>query len=467
GQVREIQVPVEIGAESAIFGIGITDPADAVTLSLRSPSGAIFTASSVGAGIEFSSEPNSKAFQILAPEAGTWTIIVSAGTIVNGNLEAFSSAEHDGVHFGVSVTKETLAFPEMVEVQAAPTFGGERVIGATVAGNVIRPDGSRVAITLFDDGLATHGDKIAGDGIYTALFSQYNMSGTYTFELTVLCSGGVTSAGEVLFDFAPQNTKSVPAFTRTASATTVVTGVPVGADLSITKIASPNPVVTGSNVTYTLTVINNGPGAAANVVVTDNLPASTTFVSCSSTGGGVCSGSGNNRSITFTSLAAGASATINLGAKVDCSVTDGTAIGNMATVGSSTPDPDISNNSKTATITASNPPPTITGTSADPSVLWPPNHKMVNVTVNYTVTDNCPPPANACTLSVTSNEPVDGTGDGDTAPDWEIIDAHHVRLRAERAGNGPGRIYTIAITCTDNVGSSSSKTVTVTVPHNQ
>ncbi|MGH9753919.1 MAG: VWA domain-containing protein, partial [Blastocatellia bacterium] len=467
GQVREIQVPVEMGVESAIFGIGIINPADAVTLSLRSPSGAIITASSVDPGIEFSSEPNSKAFQILAPEAGTWTIIISAGTIVNGNLEVFSSAEHDGVHFGVSLTKETLDFPEVAEVQAAPTFGGERVVNATVMGDVIRPDGSRVAITLFDNGLAIHGDMIPGDGIYSARFSQYNMSGTYTFDLTVMSSGGMTFAGEALFDFAPLNTKPVPAFTRMASATAVVGDVPVGADLSITQVASPNPVVTGSNVTYTLTVANNGPGAAANVVVTDNLPASTTFVSCSSTNGGTCSGSGNNRSITFTSLAAGASATIDLVANVDCSAPDGTVISNMATVGSSTPDPDVSNNSKTATTTASNPPPTVTEASANPSVLWPPNHKMVNVMVNYTVTDNCPLPANACVLSVTSNEPIDGTGDGDTAPDWEIIDAHNVRLRAERAGTGTGRIYTIAITCTDNVGSSSRKTVTVTVPHNR
>jgi hypothetical protein len=69
-------------------------------------------------------------------------------------------------------------------------------------------------------------------------------------------------------------------------------------------------------------------------------------------------------------------------------------------------------------------------------------------------------------LTVSSNEPVNGTGDGNTSPDWEVIDAHHVRLRAERAGNGDGRTYTISITCTnDTNGLSSTKTVTVLVPH--
>lgn len=111
-------------------------------------------------------------------------------------------------------------------------------------------------------------------------------------------------------------------------------------------------------------------------------------------------------------------------------------------------------------------PPAITDVSASSASLSPPNHKMVNVTVNYSVSDNCGA-SPGCVLSVTSNEAVDGTGDGDTSPDWEVIDAHHLRLRAERAGGGTGRIYTITITCTDDAGNSSAKTVTVGVPHDR
>ncbi|MBI3909715.1 MAG: DUF11 domain-containing protein [Armatimonadetes bacterium] len=237
------------------------------------------------------------------------------------------------------------------------------------------------------------------------------------------------------------------------------------ADLSITKTAVPNPVLTGSNVTYTITVTNNGPGPAPNVTVTDNLPATTTFVSCLATGGGVCGGSGNNRTVTFASIPAGTSVTITLVAQVNCPVPDGTLISDTATVSSDAPDPNIANNSATATTTASNPPPIISDASVNLSVLWPPNHKLVPVTVNYTITDNCGPVSTS--LSVSSNEPVNGLGDGDTAPDWEIIDAHHVRLRSERSGGGNGRIYTITITATDSAGNTSTATVAVAVPHNK
>ncbi len=110
-----------------------------------------------------------------------------------------------------------------------------------------------------------------------------------------------------------------------------------------------------------------------------------------------------------------------------------------------------------------NTPPVITNVSATPNVLWPANHKMRNVTINYAAVDNCSPVTNV--LSVTSNEPVNGTGDGDTDPDWIVIDDHHVKLRAERAGNGNGRVYTVTITSTDDCGNVSSTTTTISVPH--
>jgi hypothetical protein len=111
-------------------------------------------------------------------------------------------------------------------------------------------------------------------------------------------------------------------------------------------------------------------------------------------------------------------------------------------------------------------PPVISGVSVTPTSIWPPNHEMVDVTVSYTATDTCG--GNVTTaLSVTSNEAVNGPGDGSTSPDWEIVGANAVRVRAERSGTGTGRIYSITITATDASGNVTTQTVPVYVPHSQ
>ncbi|HET8926377.1 MAG TPA: hypothetical protein VFN24_00930, partial [Microbacterium sp.] len=126
-------------------------------------------------------------------------------------------------------------------------------------------------------------------------------------------------------------------------------------------------------------------------------------------------------------------------------------------------DSDPSNNTATATAIASNPPPVIKNLRSSVTKLWPPNHKMKDVTLSYTVEDNCGVPT--VTLSVSSNESLNGTGDGDTSPDWVVASNTQAQLRAERAGNGSGRLYTLTITATDSAGGSSSASVEVTVRH--
>ena len=108
--------------------------------------------------------------------------------------------------------------------------------------------------------------------------------------------------------------------------------------------------------------------------------------------------------------------------------------------------------------------PVLSNPTANPSTLWPPEHQMIPITVSYTATDN---DSVACALTVTSSEPIDGLGDGDTSPDWIIGDDHHLQLRSERSGKGRGRPYTIKVTCADPSGNTVMKTTTVSVPFNQ
>ena len=112
--------------------------------------------------------------------------------------------------------------------------------------------------------------------------------------------------------------------------------------------------------------------------------------------------------------------------------------------------------------------PVIVKVSADPKVLWPPNHKMVPVRVTAEVTDACGDTTWKI-ISVTSNQAVDAKGSGNTAPDWIITGDHTVSLRAERTGKDKGgRVYTIRVQATDEAGNvSDSSVVRVIVPHDQ
>lgn len=135
---------------------------------------------------------------------------------------------------------------------------------------------------------------------------------------------------------------------NSASVTTTVSG----ADIAVTKVGATSLVNVGADITYTITVSNNGPATATNASWSDTLPANTTFVSLSSPSGWVCTqppvGSGGTVSCTRDSFPTG-SAVFTLVVRVDSSVSEGTVISNTATATSETDDPNKLNNSSTET----------------------------------------------------------------------------------------------------------------------
>ena len=108
-------------------------------------------------------------------------------------------------------------------------------------------------------------------------------------------------------------------------------------------------------------------------------------------------------------------------------------------------------------------PPVVSGLRENYDPLWPPDHKMVEVPIDYSVYDNCG--STYCELYVWSNETEDSTGVGDTSADWEILDDHTLLLRAERSGTGTGREYHINILCRDDSWNYSWNEVVIKVPH--
>ena len=116
-------------------------------------------------------------------------------------------------------------------------------------------------------------------------------------------------------------------------------------------------------------------------------------------------------------------------------------------------------------------PPTVT--TVGTQTLWPPNHKYATFTIAdlvTSVTDNCDAIAisNVQIVGVTSDEPENGVGDGDTLNDIVIAaDCKSLQLRSERMGSGDGRVYTITLRVADDSGNISTTTVKVTVPKSQ
>jgi rhamnogalacturonan endolyase len=133
-------------------------------------------------------------------------------------------------------------------------------------------------------------------------------------------------------------------------------------------------------------------------------------------------------------------------------------------------------------------PPAFKTLTPSATTLWPPNHRMVSISIDAEAVDLIDPAPHARIVGVSSNEPIDGPADGHTAPDWEITGALTVNLRAERAGSGSGRlraegatashaearmpvegaeagrVYTIIVEARDASGNTTRQRVTVSVP---
>lgn len=109
--------------------------------------------------------------------------------------------------------------------------------------------------------------------------------------------------------------------------------------------------------------------------------------------------------------------------------------------------------------------------SLSPDELWPPNHRLIDVTATIDVFDICDADPDVRLVSITSNEPINGPGDGNTEPDWDEADFgtddRHFRLRTERAGVGDGRVYTVTYVAEDDSGNATEAHDTVEAPHDQ
>lgn len=120
------------------------------------------------------------------------------------------------------------------------------------------------------------------------------------------------------------------------------------AGLSIFKAIPTYGIGAGATATYTIVVVNSSASSIENVTVADTLPPQLTFGSCAATNGGVCGGTGNQRTVTFATLPSQSLATITIMAAVNCSAASVAEVSNTATVSA----PGMGTGDTTATVTS-------------------------------------------------------------------------------------------------------------------
>lgn len=175
---------------------------------------------------------------------------------------------------------------------------------------------------------------------------------TITFQATIdaalpatvveVVNQGMVTSGEIV----------VPTDDPAAGGTDDPTVTPVPqADVAVIKTDSPDPVFADQDITYTVTVANNGPSDAQNVTFSDPLPANTSFIFGTSNQGTAVNFSNGVISADLGTIPIGGSITLTIVIHVDATASDGTIITNTATASTTTFENVPSNNSSTTRTT--------------------------------------------------------------------------------------------------------------------
>ncbi len=339
-------------------------PSDAASLTVTDtlPAGVTFV-SATGAGWACSNVGNvsatcTRAVLVAGATAPTITVTVTApaqaGSLSDTASVASTTADPvPGNNTSTAVTAVTASADLVMTKLGPPTVvAGGSVAYSLVVVNNGPSDAANLSVT---DTLPAGVTFVSAAGAGWACSNVGNVSATCTRPAL---AAGATAPTITVTVTAPAQAGSLTNTASVASTTadpvpanntsSVTTGVTASADLAITKTA-PATVVAGGAVSYQLVVTDNGPSDAANLSVTDTLPAGVTFVSAAGAGW-TCTNVGNvSATCTLPALAAGATApsiTIVVTAPAQAA-----SLSNTASVAATTADPNPANNTSTAVTT--------------------------------------------------------------------------------------------------------------------
>ncbi len=286
------------------------------------------------------------------------TIITATATDPANNTSEFSACFAAVViaDADLSVTKSDSPDPvtagNNITYTIGVTNGGPSAASTATLNDTVPTNTTFVSFTA-PAGWTSSTPAVGGTGTVTAVNPSLANGASAAFTLVVRVNPG-TASGTVVSNTASVSSQN-PDANSGNNAATVTTTVAVGADVGVTKTGNLASVSPGGQISWTIVVSNSGPSTATNVVLTDVLPANTTFVSFTAPAGWTPSspavGSPGTVTASNPSLAPGASATFTLVAAVSAAAPNGTLITNVASVSTSTADGNSANDRATFTST--------------------------------------------------------------------------------------------------------------------
>jgi uncharacterized repeat protein (TIGR01451 family) len=279
------------------------------------------------------------------PTAASATANVTVAGATQSDLAITSSAPATPVILGNNVTF----------TQVATNNGPANVAAATYTD--VLPAGTTFVSLVPPAGFTCTTPAVGSTGTVTCT-GPLNSGASATFPLVVQVTSSDAPGTKITNTATIGPTSNDPNTANNTASSFIFTASPSQADVSIVKTATPEPVNLNTNLTYTLTVTNNGPAVAQNVNVADPLPSSVIFTNVTATQG-TCAQSGGTVSCSLGTLGVGTTVvvTINVNAATFsgssgtvCNTVNGVpySVCNIATVTSSTSDPDPANNSSEA-----------------------------------------------------------------------------------------------------------------------
>jgi hypothetical protein len=349
-----------------------------------------------------------------------------------------SFAYRNDVSVGPDATAVTAAINawsagEGGDLPEANLFGLQKLIGAAA----FRPDSSKIVVWF--------GDAPGHDPVCTAISGEAAV--TEASVTAALVSAGIKVIAVSVTTGAVNGLNGDPV---APSSTYGACGAPGGAAGQADRIAAATGGQSFNNV---------APSEVANKIL-EGLTALPVTVTPSATCDAGLSASFAPTEQTVTS---GANATFEETLTVAGDAAGGTATCTVRFLLDGEPAGDEFTETNTITV---NRPPDCAAATVTAGELWPPNHTYR--TVGVTVPDGDGDAVTTTVTGVTQDEALDGVADGNTSPDaaWVTGHADQVQVRAERSGQGDGRVYRIAFTATDGKETCTG-TVTVGVPHDQ